>query len=102
MPFDNLLDISRLLKGTCSFTLDDVACIGDIQRIEYVPLGPGHIDFDLVDIRTVVGQHPVTHVAHHSVSCFLAEVTDRPREMIIDQLLSTGRFGRIFSFRCRD
>lgn len=102
MAFDNLHDINRLLGGTCSFNCNDQACIGDIARIEYVPLGPGAINFDLTNIRTVVGNKHVTCEACHTLSFFFAEITDHPREMIVKQVIGKPPFGNIWSFRCKD
>lgn len=102
MPYDNTIDIQRLLGGTCSFNYEDVACIGDIKQIEYIPIGPGAVNFDLVDIRTVAGKRFLQVEARHILSFLFAEITNRPREMIIEQLVSEPPFGNIWSFRCKD
>ncbi len=102
MPFDNLDDISKLLYGTCSFMFDGVAHIADIQKIDYVPAGAGAIHLHLVDIRIVVGGKVVMREASYQIPLFLADVSNKPRELIVNQAVKHPRFGQIFSFRCRD
>ncbi|MDQ5950414.1 MAG: hypothetical protein QG585_356 [Patescibacteria group bacterium] len=103
MPFDNLLDIKRLVGGTLSFTWEGIACVGVIDEIDYVPLGPGAVNAQLSDVKEVASGISVVERFYFSVSCFFAEVTDRPREMIIASVIPELEDSiAIYSFRCRD
>lgn len=59
MPYDNLNDITKLKGGSARFTYNNLACVGIIEEIEYIPLGAGAIKAKLSSARTVDGNHPI-------------------------------------------
>ena len=104
MGFANMEDITRLRGGTARFTYNETAFIGVIEEINYVPLGPGGINVSLASVQTVDGNVPVAEVNElltFTISCLMAEIDDRPRELIIHHVFPREGFGQFFSFQVK-
>jgi hypothetical protein len=103
MSFDNLDDIKKLRGGTMRFTFKDQAFVGIIDDIDYVPLGPGGINVRLVSLEPVNSKYSIPDIAlDFTFSCYLAEVTNRPKELIVNQLIPQEGFGNVISFHVKD
>lgn len=102
MNYANLDDIEKINGGTARFTFRDIAYQGIVSRINYVPLGPGAINVELISLQPVTDGPAVPDVPlQFTISFFMAEVTNRPRELIIHQLVPQEGFGAIISFHVR-
>ena len=103
MSYANLDDVKKLREGTARFTFQEIAYQGLIAEIDYVPLGPGAINVQLLSLQPVAEGPEVPDIPlNFTISCFMAEVTNKPRELVINQLVSQKGFGCFFSFRVKD
>ncbi len=100
--FDSLVDVEKLAGGTARFTFDEIAYCGIINKIEYVPLGPGCINVELLSLQPVdVGPAIPDVPLNFTISCFFAEVENKPQELVVRQLVRQDSFGEFFSFRVK-
>ncbi len=103
MGYANLDDVNKLKGGTARFTFQDVAYQGIIDYVDYVPLGPGAINVQLVSLQPVTEGPSVPDIPlRFTISFFMAEITNKPRELIVNQLVPQKGFGDIFSFHVKD
>jgi hypothetical protein len=95
----NLDDIQQFKGGTVHFTFQDIAYQGFVNEIEYVPMGPGCINFKLLSLQPVTEGPAVPDLPlDFQLSLFMAEVENRPRELIVRQLIPQEGFVGSFSF----
>lgn len=101
--FDNLSDIQKLKGGTAHFAVLGIAYVGDIDYVEYVPLGPGAINLQLLSVRAVTEGPDVPDIPlFFCFSLFLAEVENRKKELIINSLVPQHGMGSIVSLRVKE
>ena len=78
--------------------------MGTIGSIQYVPLGPGAVNVELLSLQPVTQGPVVPDIPlEFTFSFFAAEVKDTARELIVHYLLvPPGGFGDVISFRTKD
>lgn len=103
MGYGNLDDIQKLRGGTMNFTYQDIAYRGMIGTIDYVPVGPGGVNVTLVSLQPVTEGPAVPDIPlNFTFSFFMAEVENKSRELIINQLVPDEGFESIISCRVKD
>ncbi len=108
MAFSKLKDVSRLLKGTLTFTWTDKtdmkvhACIGTIAEIVYIPSSPGGIKVTLAPVFNLASNRQMTNRLYLNVTFFMADVQDHQHELVVSQCEPDFPFGTLYSFRVKD
>jgi len=102
LRYDNLEDIKKFKGGTVKFTFQKVEYEGIISSVEYIPYGHGVIITHLLSLQPL-NEGPVVPDTPQwfTFTLFMAEVTSKPREMMVNHSLPEGGFGNFFLYRVK-